>query len=262
MCKKFINWIKCKIFGKCGGSTIPTWDQCDKASCWDGNNAQKRMMNMLSPKMSDTKFNEYLNWMKSRGCNTAHVFTSNKGDGEHAGYCIYGNDWDWSIDPNYVNLMKNRINILRKNGFGIVLWLFADDSSAWNSIAKKNFPQYLNDLKKQGFIDYASTIVMGLEMDEYYNMSDATKLINATRAVYSGKIGVHHKPDVIKFIPLACILFYQVRPGTSISKIKNDVASIKKKTGKPINMFEMERHPDRARCEAAIQAGAFVVGNW
>lgn len=241
---------------------LPTWDQCDKASCWDGSNAQKRMMNMLSPGMSDGKFTDYMNWMKARGCNTAHLFTSNKGDGENAGYCIYGNNWDWSVDPNFVNVMKSRISILRKNGFGIVLWLFADDSSSWNATAKKNFPQHLNDLKKQGLLDSASTIVVGLELNEYYGTGDVASLVKATRAVYSGKIGVHHTSNSTMFAPLADLVFYQVKPGTSASTIKATVSSVKAKTGKPVNMFEMERHPDRARSEAAFAGGAFGVGNW
>jgi hypothetical protein len=251
---KILSW-----FG--GGDSKPVaWDKCDKASCWDGSNAQKRMMNMLSPGMSDGKFNDYMNWMKSRGCNTAHLFTSNKADGENAGYCIYGNSWDWSIDPNFVNLMKSRIDKLRKNGFGIVLWLFADDSSAWNNEAKKNFPQHLNDLKKQGLLDKASTIVVGLELNEYYNTNDVAKLVNATRAVYSGKIGTHHTSGKTTFAALGDLLFYQVNPGTSINSIVNTINSWKGKM--PINMFEMERHPDRARSEAALAAGAFGVGNW
>lgn len=241
---------------------IPTWDQCTKASCWDGKNAQKRMMNILSPKITNDKFNDYMKWMKSRGCNTAHLYTSNQGDGEGSGYCIYGNSWDWSVDSNYIELMKSRINILRKNGFGIVLWLFADDSDSWNAIAKKNFSQYLKDLKQHGLLNYASTIVAGLELNEYYNTKDVESLINAIRSVYNGKIGVHHTSNITTFASLADLVFYQIAPGTSISTIKSTVKSVMSKTKKPVNMFEMERSPDRTKCEAALEAGAFGVANW
>lgn len=260
MWMKIINWFK-GLFGS-KAIKLPTWDKCDKASCWDGSNAQKRMMNMLSPGMSDAKCLSYMNWMKSRGCNTAHLFTSNKGDGENAGYCIYGNNWDWSVDPNFVNIMKTRINYLRKNGFGIVLWLFADDSASWNTIAKKNFPQHLNDLKKQGLLDNASTVVVGLELNEYFNAKDVAALVSATRAVYKGKIGTHTTSNNAGFASLADLVFYQVNPGTPISTIQATVKSVKAKTGKPVNMFEMERHPDNVRSKAALAAGAFGVGNW
>ena len=256
------EWIKCKIFKQCEEDKIPAWDKCDKATCWDGSNAQKRMMNMLSPGMSDGKFTDYMNWMKGRGCNTAHLFTSNKADGENAGFCIYGNAWDWSVDPAFVNVMINRIKTLRKNGFAVVLWLFADDSASWNAIAKTNFPQHLNDLKKQGFLDYASTVVVGLELNEYYNATEVAALVNATRAVYKDKIGIHQTSGNTSYASLGDLVFYQVNPGTSVTAIQAAVKNVKAKTGKPVNMFEMERHPDRVRSEAALAAGAFGVGNW
>lgn len=241
---------------------IKQWDECTKASCWNGSNAQQRMMNMLSPFMSTEKFNTYMTWMKSRGCNTAHVFVSNKADGEKAGYCIYGRDWDWSVDPAFVKLMNDRIDILVKNGFGVVVWLFADDSSAWNSKAKTNFQQYLNDLNNQGLLKYASTIVVGLELDEYYNANDVSKLVSATRKVYPGKIGVHQTSYNYGYAKYGDIMFYQIKPGNSTSKIKSEVIKVRNATGKPVNMFEMERNPAQDKCNAAFSAGAYAVANW
>lgn len=62
----------------------PSWRDCVHASCWDGANASRRMMNILSPHFPDAKFREYRDWMRSRGCDTAHVFLANQGDGEGA----------------------------------------------------------------------------------------------------------------------------------------------------------------------------------
>lgn len=251
---KILSW-----FG--GGDSKPVaWDKCDKASCWDGSNAQKRMMNMLSPGMSDGKFNDYMNWMKSRGCNTAHLILANKADGEHAGYCIYGNTWSWNINTGFCNTMKNRIKKLRKNDFGIVIWLFTDDSAAYAKEAKKNFTKYLNDCKAQGLLEDASIVVVGLELNEYYNANEVATLVNATRAVYKGKIGTHHTSNTTTFAGMGDILFYQVNPGTSTSKIVSIVNQWKGTI--PINMFEMERSPDRAKSEAALNAGACGTGNW
>ena len=39
---------------------VPSWKDCVHASCWDGSNAQRRMMNILSPKMSDETFGKRL----------------------------------------------------------------------------------------------------------------------------------------------------------------------------------------------------------
>ena len=255
-------FVGCSTIGGGSSSKIPTWDKCDKASCWNGANASQRMMNMLSPGMSEAKFDGYMNWMKSRGCNTAHLFTSNKADGENAGYSIYGNSWDWSVDQNYVNVFNSRIAKLRKNGFGIVLWLFADDSATWNKIAKTDFPRHLNDLKAQGLLKNASTIVVGLELNEYFNVNEVAKLISATRAVYSGKIGTHQTSGAYSYSGLADICFYQVSPGKSVSWIKSEAARVKSTTGKPLNFFEIERNPDRPKSEAAIAGGAYGVGNW
>ena len=243
--------------------TIKKWDECTLASCWNGANASQRMMNMLSPGMSDSKFTSYMEWMKGRGCNTSHLILANKADGEKGGYTIYGPSFDWSVDQNTVNLMKSRIDVLRKNGFGIVLWLFTDDSSAYTSEAKKNFPKYLKDLKDSGLLDYASTVVVGLELQDYYNNSaTVASLVAATRSVYKGKIGTHETSGNYAFARLADICFYQVSPGKSASFIKADAAKVKKATGKPVNFFELERYPDRAKCQAALSGGAFGVGNW
>ena len=242
---------------------IPSWDECTLASCWNGANASQRMMNMLSPGMSDSKFTSYMEWMKGRGCNTSHLILANKADGENGGYTIYGNSFDWTVDQNFVNVMKSRIDVLRKNGFGIVLWLFTDDSSQYTNEAKKNFPKYLKDLKDLGLLDYASTIVVGLELQDYYNNANTVaSLVAATRAVYPGKIGTHETSGNHVFAPLADICFYQVSPGKSASFIQAEAARVRAATGKPVNFFEMERSPDRAKSEAAIKGGAFGVGNW
>lgn len=256
--EKIVNWFK-SWFG--GEASIPKWDQCTKASCWNGANASQRMMNILSPSMSEDKFKSYMNWMKARGCNTAHVFTSNQADGENAGYCIYGNTWDWSVDSNTVNIMKKRIDELRKNDFAVVLWLFADDSR-WNQKAKKNFPKHLSDLREQGILEKASTVVAGLELNEYLNASEVAALANSIRANYSGKIGIHQTSSRFDYAGLGDIMFYQINPGKPASFIKSEATRVKNATGKPLNFFEIERQPDRAKSEAAMAGGAFGVGNW
>lgn len=104
----------------------PAWERCVHASCWSGRNASKRMMNMLSPAMPEKVFRERVAWMLKRGCDTVHWFVANKGDGEYAGYCIYGTDWDWEVDKPTVKLFRSRIAYARKRGLGVVLWLNAE----------------------------------------------------------------------------------------------------------------------------------------
>ncbi len=245
-----------------GAALTPDWDAATLASCWSGNNAGQRNMNILSPGMSDGKFRERVAWQKARGCNTVHLFVSNKADGEHAGYSIYGNVWDWSIDAATCDTFRDRIAYCRGRGLAVVLWLFADDSSDWNRAAAKDFPRYLRDLKNEGLLKYASTVVVGLELDEYFSASQVAALVAATRAVYHGKVGVHQTSGRMDFAPLADIMFYQVNPGRSAAQIEAEARKVKAAVGKPLNFFELSRHEDRALSEAALRGGAFAVGNW
>ena len=91
----------------------PAWNEATKASCWSGSNAQKRNMNILSPHMSDDIFKERVKWQKDRDVTPFICFLSNKADGEYAGYSIYGNNWDWTIDESFVKLFKSRIYYCR-----------------------------------------------------------------------------------------------------------------------------------------------------
>ncbi|NLF23105.1 MAG: hypothetical protein GX590_08080, partial [Lentisphaerae bacterium] len=57
-----------------GAALTPEWDEATLSSNWGGDNARLRMMNVLSPNMSDGTFRDRVDWMKARGVNTAHVF--------------------------------------------------------------------------------------------------------------------------------------------------------------------------------------------
>jgi hypothetical protein len=243
-------------------SAVPPWDACTRASCWNGSNAQQRMMNVLSPAFTEAKFAQYRDWMLSVGCNTAHVFLSNKADGEGAGYCIYGTSWTWEVNASFCSTFRARIADLRAHGLAVVVWLFADDSSAWNKEAKKNFPKYLADLKAQGLLDQASIVVAGLELDEYYGSADVAALVNAIRKVWTGKVGTHQTSGRYEFSALADVIFYQVNPGKTAAQIKSETQKVIKATGKPLCFFELARQPNRALCDAAFDGGAFAVGNW
>lgn len=247
---------------------VPVWNAATLASCWDGNNAEKRMMNMLSPRMSQDKFDGYSKWMAGRGVNTAHVFVGNKGDGENAGYCIYGSSWDWSVDTQTRDIMRSRILSFRARGWAVVIWLMADDSSAWNKLALADPERYLRDVAAQGLLDHASTVVVGLELTEYANRAipqevraQVVSLVAATRKVYPGMVGVHHGSGRLDFASLGDILFYQIQPGASASTVKAETRKALA-TGKPVNFFELSRNPNRPLCEAAMKEGAYAVGNW
>lgn len=241
----------------------PAWDKCTLSSNWTGKNASTRIMNILSPNMTDQAFQDRFNWAKGRGVNCFHVILANKSDGEKAGYSIYGPSFNYgNVDQNSVNVMLNRIKKIRKEGFGVILWLVTDDSTAWCKKVSANPQQYVNDLDRLGFFKEASTVVIGLEVDEYWSAGDCSKIYAAVKSKYDGKVGVHQVSDKYDKAGTCDIMFAQVKPGTSTSTIKNFVKTIKSKTGKPVCMFEMERQEDRARSQAALDAGAYAVGNW
>lgn len=260
--KKIWQWIL-ELLGIKG--RVPEWKDATLSSNWNGSNAQQRMMNILSPNMSDAKFKERVEFMKSRGVNTAHVFTMNKGDGECAGYSPFGKNFtSYAVDKAFADVMTKRIKELRKRKWAVVLWLAADDSSAWTKDVVSNADKcekYVKAIKDLGWFDEASTVVAGLEMDEYWSANQAALMISTIRKHYKGKVGTHHCSSKAPFAGLGDILFYQVEPGKNESQIK---AETKKALayGKPVNFFELQRNPNRKLCEAALNAGAFAVGNW
>ena len=120
---------------------------------------------------------------------------------------------------------------------------------------------YVRAVKDLGWFDMASCVVAGLEMNEYWNISQANPMVKSIWKFWKGKLGVHHTNDHADFIGLADILFYQVSPGASVAQIKKDTKKALSH-GKPVNFFEIERNPSRQKCQAALDSGAFAVGNW
>ena len=229
------------------------WKDCTKASCWDGTNAQRRMMNILSPHFTDAKFREYVKWMESRGCNTAHVFYANHHDGEGGGYYATDN----------VKLTQRRIKYLRLHGFGVVPWLMADDSNDYARAMFNNADAYVRGIKDAGLFDHASFVCLGLEMNEYGGKNDWIKVHNAvTKYCPKMKIATHHTSGRLTFAGLGQIVCDQMDPkqataGAIAASIQRILAMGKEAIG-----FEYERHADRTKAQNAFSAGAFSVGNW
>lgn len=245
---------------KSGFSPYKNWDKCVHSSNWHGSNANMRMMNMLSPHMSDGSYKDRLNFIKSRKCDTVHVFLTNKKDGEYAGYSIYGNKFDWNIDKNYSNKMLSRVKSLSKD-FYVVLWIISDDSSDWAKTMASNPTRYISDVASLGFFDYAAIVVTGLEANEYWSGAQASAMYNAVKSKYKGKVGIHQTSNSTSLIGACDIFFAQMNPGSSESQIK----SFTKKCvsyGKPVNMFELERQENRQKSQWALDAGAYAIGNW
>lgn len=243
---------------------VPSWDRATLASCWNGRNAEVRMMNILSPTMPESEFRARSEWMLGRGCNAAHVLLCNRENGDFAGYSPWGAGKAPAVspcDPGTVSTMKSRIRRLRSAGFSVVVWVMSDDSEPWAEHLARNADSCIARISEAGLFDDASTVVAGLEMDEYWGASEASAVVRAIRSVYGGKVGVHHTSGRMTFAGMGDILFYQTSPGKSAREISDETRRALS-CGVPVNFFELARSPDRTLCEAARKAGAFGVGNW
>ena len=229
----------------------PSWRDCSRASCWQGRNAGTRHMNILSPFFTEAAFRERVKWAEKRGCNTLHLFLVNQRDGEGAGFS--------ALDPATAKVMDRRIRWAAKRGLGIVLWCMADDSAAWAKTL--DMDALMRVCKAKGWLDIASTVVVGLEVEEYWSLEQVRRHIAAIRRHYRGKVGIHMGSGKTAWAAEADILFYQTAPGKTPAQIAaetRDVIGL----GRPVNFFELDRHENRELSEAALNAGAFGVGNW
>lgn len=222
------------------------------ASCWHGANASERMMNVLSPKMSEEKFKTRLKFMTGKGCTAAHVILANGGDGECAGYAGW-NDADLPV-------MLLRVQRLRDAGLVVIPWIIADDSK---DLLHKLFADPAKLIgKMRGLLKDVPYVVLGLEMDEGGNSSQWKSVRDAVKKVYSGPIGVHHTSgNSFPFASLGDIILGQLNPGCSEAQVKNQIKAILAKGKKAVG-FEYSRGPDRKLSLAALEAGAEGVGNW
>jgi hypothetical protein len=266
--REFWAWVLGLFGGSSGGSGggnglgPVAWQKATKASCWSGSNANRRHMNALSPTMPDAKFTEYLEWQVARGCNTVHWFLVNYGDGEYARVNPYGPDWGAEPVPAWVDLMKARIRIARKRGLAVVLWLMADDSGTWARRPEAAFIELYRVCKSRGLFDAASYLVLGLELNEYWDAGRVARLAGQLRSISGLKVGIHQTSDRMEYAPHGDIFLYQTNPGKSAGEVEGLVHGVCRRVNKPVVAFELDRHENRGLCEAAFRGGAFAVGNW
>ena len=225
---------------------------CVRASCWDGNNAEKRYMNMLSPKFSDSKFGEYLAWTIGKGCDHVHLLLMNEGDGEGAGYDCG--------DSSTLAKAEERIRTIRAKGLGVILWIVSDDSSNYRKKLFADPGKYVG--RMASLFKFASCVCLGLEMDEGGASESNWKGVkNALLKVWSGPVATHHTSAKYSFIGLGEVVMDQLDQSCTTSQIKSSVKNLKGK-GKTVFGFEYSRKPDAAKAQAALDAGAQGVGNW
>lgn len=211
---------------------------------------------MLSPKFDDKKFGDYLAWIIGRGCDHAHVFLVNEGDGEGAGY-------DCCTDAKANALALERLRTIRSKGLGVVLWVVADDSPNYRAKLFADPAKYARGAAN--LLPYASAIVVGLEMNEGKPAPSEAQwkaVRSAFKSFANVPFGVHHTSgNEFKYASLGDFICGQLATSCSAADIRKQIAAIKAK-GKDAVGFEYSRGPDRPRAQAALDAGAHAVGNW
>ena len=230
------------------------WRECRYSSNWSGTEASKRMMNLVSPKFSEAKVREYLDWQQSLGCDHVHLLLVNHGDGEGAGY-------DCLADAGHKAVALARVRDIRARGLAVVAWVVSDDSDGYRRKIFDNPARYANALKE--YFPYLSYIVLGLEMNEGEgSKSKWTALRDAIRkAGWTGPFATHHTSGHGDYASLGQIVMDQLDKGCTEAQIRKSVEAFRAK-GYDVCGFEYARGPDKARAKAALDAGAFSVGNW
>lgn len=230
------------------------WKECRYSSNWNGSNASKRMMNLVSPKFSDSKVKEYLDWQVGIGCDHVHLLLVNQADGEGAGY-------DALADSSAHKTALKRVQQIRARGLGVVAWVVADDSDGYRQKIFADPAKYAAGLKD--FMPYLSYIVLGLEMNEGEGSSAKWKsLRDAIKAAgWTGPFATHHTSGKTTHAGLGSIVMDQLDPSCTTADIAKSVKALKGK-GYEVNGFEYSRGPDAAKAQAALGAGAFGCGNW
>ncbi len=230
------------------------WKDCRYSSNWNGSNASKRMMNLVSPKFSDAKVREYLDWQQSVGCDHCHLLLVNEADGEGAGY-------DALADAKAREVALARVRQIRARGMGVVAWIVADDSNNYRKRIFADPAKYASGLKD--FMPYLSYICLGLEMNEGEGSSAKWKsLRDAIKAAgWTGPFATHHTSGKGTHASLGSIVMDQLEPSCTTADIAKSVKALRGK-GYEVCGFEYSRGPDAAKAKAALDAGAFSCGNW
>ena len=226
-------------------------EACVRASCWNGENAETRYMNMLSPRFSDSKFADYLAWTVAQGCDHVHLLLMNEGDGEGAGYDCG--------DASTLRKAEERIRAILARGLGVILWLVADDSANYRKRLFNDPSKYIARLAP--LLPYASCVCLGLEMDEGATEANWKAVKKALLDVWDGPVATHHTGGKHTFISLGEVVMDQLAPSCTAAQIKSSVRKLKDK-GKIVYGFEYARRPDAAKAKVALDAGAQGVGNW
>jgi hypothetical protein len=227
--------------------------------------ASTRVMNILSPRASNSKFQQVINKTKANGDNSIYLYLINGGDGENSPQSFYVNDQiGGQIDSSKLSIYKQRLNYIKSLGYKIIFWIRADDSNEMMRQSVVNYKKYHQDII-DNFGSYASGYVIGLESNEYLDAGTEKTLVADMKTRTNKTVGVHYGTSDrynSRAKASGADIYYRQYGWVSCSK----VASITKSTISAVSPMkvvasEYDRDSDSGCGAAAIQAGAIGYGN-
>ena len=232
-------------------------------------NGGNRLMNDLSMGASRTRWQTNINRAKACGANCMWYYTSNKGDGSPVPTSIYQNGLlSGPLDEGAIAEMKWRLSETRKQDMGVMLWLFADDSSVISNQPWANVDQYVRTVVSR-FGAYTNCgYCIGLEADEHMNQERVLALSTLLNTLTSKLIWIHQVPGHTGWNKIAGIdgMIYQMSFGGTPSSAASQTLAVMPGVRPDKFIFgeyhlSSESSQARAMGQAILSAGADGVGN-
>ena len=248
-----------------GCMTLPELENHN--ACFLGAGASIRYMNILSPHLSRDAFKGYVAQQKDMGANFVYVFTINEHDGPWTPYSPYsGNDIGGQIDEGVAGEYEWRMEHIRSEGLGIVIWLRADDSPTFNRTPQSKQEQYQRDMVAR-YDDYASAYCVGLELNEYMG-SGAVEHYAAQLQTLTEKPVMTHQTSGrwdMAGNPSVDVAGVQYGFGKSAGYVENMTRNAVGQLGKPVYGVEYHKSSEteeaRSLGDAVMRGGAKGTGN-
>jgi len=260
-----MSWWK-KLWQWLTGNRLPDIKNHKASFLMD--NGGLRLMNILSPNCSRDTFKGVVSRSKGNGDNFMYLYAINEHDGGWTPYSIYvANKIGGVKDTSVIAEYKWRLQHIRDNKMGIVLWLRADDSPNFNKTPEAQQKQYQADIVTL-FDDYVSAYLIGLEADEYMSATAVEMYATHLRGLTDKHIGIHQRPGRYDYALRACIsgLWYQYGFNKNRDQIRNDTVTVLQRLGgKPLYAAEYhlsaDTEPAKSLGDAAMAGGASGTGN-
>jgi len=227
--------------------------------------ADTRVMNILSPRLSNSRFEQILSRTKGNGDNAIYLFLINQGDGPYTPHTFYKDDRiGGQIDSAKLSIYKQRLDAIKSLGYKVIFWIRADDSRTMMQESIQNYKKYHQDIV-DNFSSYADGYVIGLESNEYMDASTEKTLIADMKSRTNKTVGVHYGSSDSynsRAKNSGADIYYRQYGWVSCSKVVSVTATtISAVSPMKVVAAEYDKDSDSGCGAGALQAGAIGYGN-